>query len=269
MKAACTGALLVCIALAAADSVCSGACDLASEDQVPAAVLLQVRSQANRVAGDSGDDSLIADRNAAAIDALETWTRGLNVSELANNGTSLAQRNESTTKSRSLAQRNESATNSSTSTNATATAATASNASTGEEAAAAESKASANASDATTPEADVANVTTTACATRKDPRARQWFAQTAAKGTPCVFGADPDDEGSHCIFDDGDYGSNGWCWTKKDRSEWGSCNSHCPLWGQHKVLGDKIDEVSDTLDRIASKVAASDEASLAEDTEEA
>lgn len=86
----------------------------------------------------------------------------------------------------------------------------------------------------------------TTCATKADPRTRAWFAVTSPEGTPCVFGVEGDarDEGSHCIYDNGLFGSNGWCYTSKDRSSWGSCNHLCPLYGSAATLGNKIAKVA-------------------------
>lgn len=87
------------------------------------------------------------------------------------------------------------------------------------------------------------------CATRADPRAEAWWAVTSKEGTACIFGVDVRDEGSHCI-PEFDFGTNGWCWTSKDRSSWGSCNEGCPLYGPSKRLGDSIDDVSGTIDQL-------------------
>lgn len=94
---------------------------------------------------------------------------------------------------------------------------------------------------------------TTGCATKKDPRVKAWFATTSPDGTPCVFGVadDPRDEQEHCIFDNGMYGSNGWCYTSKDRTSWGSCNEKCPLYGLSKALGTKIDKVAKSIADVA------------------
>jgi len=99
----------------------------------------------------------------------------------------------------------------------------------------------------------------TGCATKEDERAKAWFAETAAVGSPCVFGVDGDvrDEGSHCIYDNGDFGSNGWCYTAKDRSSWGSCNGLCPLYGQNQQLGAKIDNVDKIVDKVLQAVVNS------------
>jgi len=87
--------------------------------------------------------------------------------------------------------------------------------------------------------------------TKEDPRVKAWFTETSPVGTPCVFGVDGDvrDEGSHCIFDNGEFGSNGWCYTAKDRSSWGSCNGDCPLYGPSKQLGKKIDHMNKQVDK--------------------
>lgn len=90
-----------------------------------------------------------------------------------------------------------------------------------------------------------------ACVTRQDPRAQAWWSLTAKPGTPCVFGADDRDEGKHCIPGI-EFGTMGWCWTKKDRSEWGSCSDGCPLYGAHHVISKKIEGVSKKIDVVAS-----------------
>jgi len=112
--------------------------------------------------------------------------------------------------------------------------------------------ASMNASNATEAEVSTTPPAPTGCAVKEDPRAKAWFAQTSPEATPCVFGVDGDDrdEGSHCIFDNGDFGSNGWCYTAKDRSSWGSCNSLCPLYGPVKALGKKIDHMDKMVDKV-------------------
>lgn len=92
----------------------------------------------------------------------------------------------------------------------------------------------------------------TVCATKFDERASSWFGETAPAGTPCMFGVDLRDEGSHCV-DEGSghpYGSYGWCYTNDRRTQWGSCNEHCPLFGQTKILGEKIDAAEDTLGAV-------------------
>eukprot|EP00927_Polykrikos_kofoidii_P082760 TRINITY_DN8310_c0_g1_i1.p1 TRINITY_DN8310_c0_g1~~TRINITY_DN8310_c0_g1_i1.p1 ORF type:complete len:413 (+),score=79.82 TRINITY_DN8310_c0_g1_i1:76-1314(+) len=96
------------------------------------------------------------------------------------------------------------------------------------------------------------------CTTRDDPRVSSAFSTISPAGTPCVFGVDDADEGSHCIFDDGVYGSFGWCYTSKGSTSWGSCSESCPLYGPFKILGTKVDEI---LRRLKSLNAATDEAS--------
>lgn len=92
------------------------------------------------------------------------------------------------------------------------------------------------------------------CVTRKDERVWSLFTGIAPEGTPCVFGADDRDEGFHCVYSDGAYGENGWCFTTKDASVWGSCNSHCPLYGAPAALGSKIDGIAKVMSKISDKV---------------
>eukprot|EP00747_Dinoflagellata_sp_TGD_P183477 gnl/TRDRNA2_/TRDRNA2_38380_c0_seq1.p1 gnl/TRDRNA2_/TRDRNA2_38380_c0~~gnl/TRDRNA2_/TRDRNA2_38380_c0_seq1.p1 ORF type:complete len:601 (-),score=175.25 gnl/TRDRNA2_/TRDRNA2_38380_c0_seq1:32-1834(-) len=99
------------------------------------------------------------------------------------------------------------------------------------------------------------NGTRSTCVTRKDPRARSWFTATAQEGTPCVFGVDERDEGAHCIPET-EYGSNGWCFTANDSSQWGSCGDGCPLFGPVKALGVKLDNVSQALESLAQEVTS-------------
>jgi len=88
----------------------------------------------------------------------------------------------------------------------------------------------------------------TSCTTRADPRSGSWQFQfgvnTAAPGTPCIFGVVPADEGSHCILSDGKYGSFGWCYTRPDRTEWGSCAEGCPLVGTEGVIAKRVDSLT-------------------------
>jgi hypothetical protein len=122
-----------------------------------------------------------------------------------------------------------------------------------------------NASNATPAEVD------TSCVTKEDARVAAWFTETAPVGSPCVFGIDARDEGGHCIYSGGQYGSNGWCFTNKEQSAWGSCNEHCPLYGAHKKLGDKIEAVTDMVAKVNSHLetqlnATVPEASAANET---
>lgn len=105
----------------------------------------------------------------------------------------------------------------------------------------------------------------TGCATRKDPRAEAWFATTSPEGTPCVFGADDRDEGSHCI-EEYEYGSNGWCFTAADRSTWGSCNERCPLYGASAKIEKRIDSVSKQVQGIAKHLGVKVNSSVSEAT---
>jgi len=66
----------------------------------------------------------------------------------------------------------------------------------------------------------------------------------AASGTPCLFGVVPDDEGSHCILSDGKYGKFGWCYTRSDRTEWGSCAEGCPLVSSADAMAKRLDRLT-------------------------
>merc|ERR1712187_189531 len=86
------------------------------------------------------------------------------------------------------------------------------------------------------------------CTTRFDERVHSIVHATSPPGTPCVFGLDARDEGGHCIFDDGEYGSLGWCYTDINKKGWGACGEMCPLYGQANILGRQIDQVLKELE---------------------
>ena len=88
------------------------------------------------------------------------------------------------------------------------------------------------------------------CVTQKTSSAQAWFVKAAAAGSPCLFGVDDEDEGYHCIDQGGSFGPNGWCWTKKDKSEWGRCSDNCPLTGPQKVLARKLEQIQGKLEDI-------------------
>lgn len=110
------------------------------------------------------------------------------------------------------------------------------------------------------PESESSNEESTKCATKKDARATSWWLETASEGTPCVFGVDARDEGTHCVLDNEEFGSNGWCFTKEDKSEWGSCNDKCPLYGPNAAIGKMLDGVSESIQGVADKVAGNSSA---------
>lgn len=123
-----------------------------------------------------------------------------------------------------------------------------------------------NSSDNATNETAPAAVSAPTCVTKKDERVKAWTMTTSPEGTPCIFGVDPRDEGEHCIHENGDFGSNGWCFTSKDGRYWGSCAEGCPLYGPHAAIGSKIDALASDLKKIA-KVVVGDK-TTGEDNEE-
>jgi len=90
----------------------------------------------------------------------------------------------------------------------------------------------------------------TTCLTRYDPRVTYMGYTASPAGTLCMFGVDDRDEGQHCIMDQGQYGSLGWCYTSQNKSSFGACSEGCPLFGQAKILGQKIDNISNVLQGI-------------------
>jgi len=97
------------------------------------------------------------------------------------------------------------------------------------------------------------------CRTRPDPRLERRLqhllrAKPAPTGTPCLFGVTPLDEGSHCVDDNGRYGSFGWCYTKSDRTQWGSCDESCPLDGSVDIISDRIDNLTNIVRELIAKL---------------
>jgi hypothetical protein len=76
----------------------------------------------------------------------------------------------------------------------------------------------------------------------------------AAPGTKCIFGIVSDDEGSHCIYDNGKFGAFGWCFTSVDKKEWGSCTQTCPTAGNAKVLVAKISTLQNQIVKLLQKL---------------
>lgn len=118
----------------------------------------------------------------------------------------------------------------------------------------------ANASEASKAKASAAQQSS--CVTRKDQRVAAWFVETAADGTPCVFGVDHRDEGSHCILDTGKYGSNGWCYTDADASAWGSCEQGCPLHGSAAKVEQRVQKLSDAVGKLKNRIVAAKAANI-------
>lgn len=89
---------------------------------------------------------------------------------------------------------------------------------------------------------------------------------TSPANTPCIFGLDKRDEGKHCILDDMRYGSLGWCYTSKSLESWGPCSESCPLFGQLKVLGNKVDKLRTEVKELFNLTAGSNASDAGEST---
>jgi hypothetical protein len=94
------------------------------------------------------------------------------------------------------------------------------------------------------------------CVTRSDSRANSPIDgyTTSPADTPCVFGVDDRDEGSHCMLDGEKYGSFGWCYTSADKTSWGSCSEGCPLYGYAGELGKEIETLKSEIARLGGSV---------------
>ena len=46
------------------------------------------------------------------------------------------------------------------------------------------------------------------------------------------------------MFSNGKYGSFGWCYTRSDRTEWGSCAEGCPFVGTADVIAKRLDRLT-------------------------
>jgi len=77
---------------------------------------------------------------------------------------------------------------------------------------------------------------------------------TAPAGTQCMFGVDSRDEGFHCIYDHAKHGSFGWCYTKSDKSEWGSCSESCPTKGPTRVLSQRIEGLQNKIKLLLQRM---------------
>lgn len=100
------------------------------------------------------------------------------------------------------------------------------------------------------------------CVTIESPLAASSIVKRVAPvGSPCLFRADAFDEATHCMnWDGGQYGQYGWCWTKLDRSEWGSCSSACPMAGEYHSISKRLDQ----LEGLVSALAAVADSKLSE-----
>lgn len=103
-------------------------------------------------------------------------------------------------------------------------------------------------------DATVATAAAAFCGTRLDETATDLGGEVgmAPPGSECKFGVDPRDEGRHCIMDL-EYGALGWCFTREDKSQWGSCNDGCPLAGVDGVLEAKVDLVTKRLKEVSER----------------
>lgn len=96
----------------------------------------------------------------------------------------------------------------------------------------------------------------TSCTTRQDCSREPSANNMAPVGTPCLFGVDPRDEGSHCIMD-GTHeiaSEYGWCYTTDDKVEWGLCSANCPVFGERKAINDRLTILGIKLQALLSKV---------------
>eukprot|EP00927_Polykrikos_kofoidii_P042631 TRINITY_DN3665_c0_g2_i1.p1 TRINITY_DN3665_c0_g2~~TRINITY_DN3665_c0_g2_i1.p1 ORF type:complete len:551 (+),score=118.06 TRINITY_DN3665_c0_g2_i1:75-1727(+) len=95
----------------------------------------------------------------------------------------------------------------------------------------------------------------TECTTREDLRIQSMGYVSSPPGTPCVFGVVNEDEGAHCIYDEGMYGSLGWCYTSENKTSWGACSENCPLFGPLMKIGRKVDEVLRRVESLRDSFA--------------
>lgn len=101
------------------------------------------------------------------------------------------------------------------------------------------------------------------CYTHEDPRVERNFqlflqAKPAPAGTNCLFGVTPEDEGNHCVLSGGKYGSFGWCYTRADKGQWGSCAEDCPSSGDVRVLSTRIERLSGKIQSILANMHKED-----------
>lgn len=93
------------------------------------------------------------------------------------------------------------------------------------------------------------------CVTQTTENSQAMYSYVAPAGSPCFFGVDDRDEGSHCIDQDRQDGPNGWCWTSEDLESWGKCAAGCPLSGAAKVLEKELKHIEKKLDKLESEIS--------------
>lgn len=107
-------------------------------------------------------------------------------------------------------------------------------------------------------ETNVTNTTTSDACVTGEPVMNILGYTTSEKGTHCIFGLDQRDEGKHCILSDLKYGSLGWCYTSASRESWGPCSESCPLFGQLKVLGNRVNKLHKEIEQLINLTTTAD-----------
>lgn len=92
------------------------------------------------------------------------------------------------------------------------------------------------------------------CVTQDTENAQALYSYVSPAGSPCLFGVDERDEGSHCIDQAGEYGPNGWCWTSEDLESWGKCSNGCPVSGADAELEKRLQRIEKKLDKVEAEI---------------
>lgn len=108
--------------------------------------------------------------------------------------------------------------------------------------------------DTTDVTSDTSNVTTSKTCVTGEPLRDIVGYTTSPAGTPCIFGLDQRDEGTHCILSDMKYGALGWCYTSESKGSWGACTESCPLFGHLKVVGNKVKKLRKEIEKLEKLV---------------